>query len=609
MPAIQTNDNRVPAGTLTKGVLHLTLDARTGLWQPDGPNREVLVVQAFGQPGRALQAPAPLIRVPAGTLVDATVRNLLPGKTLAMHGLQDRPANTDDSFELAYGAQRTVRFRLSRPGTYFYWATTTGQSLGVREGADAQLSGAIVVDPPNYKFNANNDRVFVITDWDDVHDAKGKMALIYQQEFINGRSFPATERLSYERGTNVVWHLVNISYEDHPLHLHGFFFDVLARGNGLTDRAYASADRDREVTELSQSGTTSTLAWTASRTGNWMLHCHLAYHIMAHTPLNLPPTDKPTFERYEHSGKMGGMIVLLTIAPRPGDPPVKDPAVARSLKLIVERAPEDKPHAPAFAYVEEENGTTTAGTGALGPPLFLTQNQTVGIDVVNKLDEPTAVHWHGIELADSYYDGVPNASGYGNRLEPMIMPGESFTAVITPPRAGTFIYHTHMDDVWQLRAGLSGPLIVLPPGATFDPATDHIVQITTPRNPADLFWLFVNGSRTPAALTMTAGVPNRLRFINITTFGADVLTSLVSVSGPAQWVPIALDGADLPANQRVPESAVQTVTIGETRDFSFKPPAPGDYRLLFYGYPGDQVRATLPIHVVAPAVSSTTSVP
>ncbi|HEU5479623.1 MAG TPA: multicopper oxidase domain-containing protein, partial [Candidatus Tumulicola sp.] len=360
MPAIQANENRVPAGTLSNGVLHLTLDARTGLWQPDGPSREVLVVQAFGEPGRPLQAPGPLVRVPAGTIVDATVRNELPGKTLAMHGLQDRPANLDESFKLAYGAQRTVRFRLNKAGTYYYWATTTGQPFSVREGADAQLNGAIVVDPPNYKFNPNNDRVFVITDWDDVHKGH-KMAFIYQQEMINGRAFPATERLSYERGTNVIWHLVNASYEDHPLHLHGFFFDVLARGNGLTDAPYPAGQRDREVTELSTSGTTSTLAWTASRPGNWMLHCHLAYHIMAHTPLNLPPNDKPSFERYEHSGKMGGMIVLLTVTPKPGDPPVTDPKAARNLKLIVERAPEDKPHAPAFAYVLEENGTATTG--------------------------------------------------------------------------------------------------------------------------------------------------------------------------------------------------------------------------------------------------------
>ena len=49
-------------------------------------------------------------------------------------------------------------------------------------------------------------------------------------------------------------------------------------------------------------------------------------------------------------------------------------------------------------------------------------------------------------------------------------PGQSFIVRITPPRAGTFIYHTHWHDEAQLAGGLYGPLLVMEPGdfATVD---------------------------------------------------------------------------------------------------------------------------------------------
>ncbi len=67
--------------------------------------------------------------------------------------------------------------------------------------------------------------------------------------------------------------------------------------------------------------------------------------------------------------------------------------------------------------------------------------------------QATAVHWHGMEL-ESFFDGVAGWSGAGNRLAPIIAPGDSFVAHMTPPRAGTFIYHTHAGELAQLTGGL-----------------------------------------------------------------------------------------------------------------------------------------------------------
>jgi len=150
-----------------------------------------------------------------------------------------------------------------------------------------------------------------------------------------------------------------------------------------------------------------------------------------------------------------------------------------------------------------------------------------------------------------------------------IAPGDSFAALYTPPRAGTFIYHTHIDDVKQMEAGLYGPLIVLPPGQPFDSTTDHVVTISMHEYP-DTFDMLLNGSTRPAPLVLRAGVANRLRIVIIPAAGyADLV--LVSDTTPVTWRALAKDGADLPAALATSRPARQSVSVGETYDFEFTP--------------------------------------
>jgi FtsP/CotA-like multicopper oxidase with cupredoxin domain len=599
-PVILANDNRVPAGVLSHGVLRIALDARNGLWYPDGPNGVDLPVEAFGESGRAPQIPGPLVRVPVGTEVVARIRNSMPGTLLSLHGMTDRPAAADGPFDVRYGQERTVRFRAGAVGTYFYWGTTTGNGVGNRTGRDTQLSGAIVVDDPHSQWNARNDRIFVVDEWDGVLTKHKKVDFDFEVQAINGREYPQTERLIYPQGALVHWRIVNTSWQDHPFHLHGFYFSVDSRGDGLHDDvASPNAYHDRRVTELVPSGSTETLTWRASRPGNWLFHCHIAYHTFNHAPFSAMGNQK-AIDAYDQFLHMGGLILAVTVSPKNGrqlaaaDPP------ARHLALVAEPVSREAPDVPAFRYALVEKGVTTTSRGAVGPPIVLTRGEPVDITVINHLSESTAVHWHGIEQQDSYYDGVPMISGYGKRLEPMIVPGASFDARFTPPRAGTFIYHTHMNDATQSMGGLSGALIVLAPGERFDPATDHIVEMTTPRDFKRFFDLYINGTPKPATLTIAAGVAQRFRFINMTMLDTGAVVSLVSSTRvPATWRPLAVDGADLPATLRTPQPAVATVTIGQTRDFLFEPRGPGEYQLMFWGSAHGRLRMTIPVHVVA----------
>ena len=86
---------------------------------------------------------------------------------------------------------------------------------------------------------------------------------------------------------------------------------------------------------------------------------------------------------------------------------------------------------------------------------MLQQNEPTSIAIVNRSRVETSVHWHGMEL-ESYFDGVPGWGGDPGASTPPIRPGETFVAEMTPPRAGTFMYHTHWHDDVQLKSGMYG---------------------------------------------------------------------------------------------------------------------------------------------------------
>jgi len=250
---------------------------------------------------------------------------------------------------------------------------------------------------------------------------------------------------------------------------------------------------------------------------------------------------------------------------------IADPAtVARRLRLVVrERTRPASDSNAAYTYAFASGAVDPSAPSFPGPALELVRGQRVTITVVNRLTVATGVHWHGIEL-DSYYDG----SGGGTRVAPLIAPNDSFVAVMTPPRSGTFIYHAHVSDERQIALGLAGPLLVVDQRTRRDTARDHVwlfnvagISDTTP--------VQLNGARPLAPLT--AGVSHRIRIINIDP-GDVISLELRDAAGLVRWRPVAKDGADLPANQATQRPARVTMGAGETWDFLWAPRR-GSYRL------------------------------
>ena len=585
LPPVLVNDNRRPAGLLANETLTLTLRASAGLWHPEGDAGPALRIEALGEEGDALRIPAPLIRVPEGTDIVVTLNNELPA-ALRVHGLCARDGASCPPIDVPPAESREVRFSIQRAGTYHYWATTTGMPLVFRGAQDTQLSGALVVDPP---YTEPDDRVFVITDWTSLTreqlqeiagaDDPGVVFDGMKPKFafpINGQSWPATERLTYRLGERVRWRIINLSTQRHPMHMHGFYFDVDSLGDGLKDTRFDDRNRRRVVTELLAAGQTMTMTWIPERVGNWLFHCHIVEHVSperAFTPTSASHGDHHA--GHQTSTGMSGLVLGVTVVASGGtavDAGESVLTLARKLTLLMQGEPGRFADVPAYGFVLVE-GDKLPPSGRIsipGPTLVLRRGEPVEIRLVNRLPEGTAIHWHGMEL-DSYYDGVHGWSGIGKRTTPLIEPGGEFIVRFTPPRTGTFIYHTHLHDERQLASGLYGPMLVVDPGEgeTFDPAIDHVLVLGRGgpgRNaPASL-----NGEREPK-FVWKAGVRHRVRLVNITP--DDILVvSLQNADGPVSWRPLTKDGVLLPPGQCAPRPAKQIIAVGETYDFEYTAP-------------------------------------
>jgi FtsP/CotA-like multicopper oxidase with cupredoxin domain len=96
----------------------------------------------------------------------------------------------------------------------------------------------------------------------------------HPQFYIDGKMYPDVPPIDLANGTVRVFDLVNKAEMDHPFHLHGFFFQVLARG-GVSEPADMLANKDTVI--LRQKATTRIVA-RFDRPGSWLYHCHILEH-------------------------------------------------------------------------------------------------------------------------------------------------------------------------------------------------------------------------------------------------------------------------------------------------------------------------------------------
>jgi FtsP/CotA-like multicopper oxidase with cupredoxin domain len=206
---------------------------------------------------------------------------------------------------------------------------------------------------------------------------------------------------------------------------------------------------------------------------------------------------------------------------------------------------------------------------APAPVIRVTEGDHVRLTLVNKLPEATAIHWHGLHLPNTM-DGVPGVT------QKVVSPGQTFTYDFVASHPGTFMYHSHYDDMKQIGNGMYGAFIIDPKDPSIETKYDHDYTmllsgfaINGTEDEKDYFT--INGRSYPdtTPINVKKGETVRLRLINI-----DVMEMHTMHLHGIDFQVIAKDGHPA-ANPQT----MNTVLIGpgETYDIAFTADAPGTW--------------------------------
>jgi FtsP/CotA-like multicopper oxidase with cupredoxin domain len=156
------------------------------------------------------------------------------------------------------------------------------------------------------------------------------------------------------------------------------------------------------------------------------------------------------------------------------------------------------------------------GGRAPGPEIRVRQGAELAARLINRIAEPTTIHWHGIRIANAM-DGVAHLT-----QEP-VAPGSSFEYRFTVPDAGTFWYHPHAHQAMQQDRGLYGLLIVEEPEPV---AVDRDVSLVL-----DDWRLEADGSIETQSLAYVFDAAHAGRLGNLLTVNGVVAPELPAKAG------------------------------------------------------------------------------
>jgi len=215
-----------------------------------------------------------------------------------------------------------------------------------------------------------------------------------------------------------------------------------------------------------------------------------------------------------------------------------------------------------------------------GPTIEAVEGDRVRIYVTNKLPENTSIHWHGV-LVPSGMDGV------GGLSQKTIEPGETYKYEFKLRQHGTYMYHSHSDEMTQIALGMMGMFIIHPRNPTGPKAdrdfalmtSEWRIDVGTMRpNPIEMtdFNVFTfNGRAFPGTAPLVAkyGDRVRIRFGNLSPMEHHP----IHIHG-LHWKVTQTDGGQIPESAQWPETTV-LVAVGQTRTVEFIADNPGDWAM------------------------------
>jgi FtsP/CotA-like multicopper oxidase with cupredoxin domain len=244
-----------------------------------------MIVECWGYNG---QTPGPTIEAVEGDRVRIYVTNKLPERTsvhwhgvLLPNGMDGVSGLTQPHIEP--GETYVYEFTLRQHGTQMYHPHSdemVQMALG--------MMGFFVIHPRALEApRVDRDFCILLHEW-AVPPGTSRPNPAVMTDFntftFNSRVWPGTAPLVVRRGQRVRVRLGNLSMDSHPIHLHGYQFEVTGTDGGRVP----PAARYRETTVNVPVGATRDIEFVAEAPGDWIFHCHKSHHTMNAMSHDLP---------------------------------------------------------------------------------------------------------------------------------------------------------------------------------------------------------------------------------------------------------------------------------------------------------------------------------
>ena len=252
------------------------------------------------------QSPGPTIECVEGDKVRIFVTNRLPEHTtIHWHGIL-LPNGMDgvgglNQPQIPVGKTFVYEFEMKKSGTFMYHPHAD-EMVQMAMG----MMGFFVVHPKNPAFmKVDRDFVFLINAYDidpGAYTPKVAEMLNFNLWSWNSRVFPGIDPFVVRKGDRVRIRFGNLTMTNHPIHMHGYDFEVTCTDGGWVPKAA----RWPEVTVDVAVGQMRAFEFVADAPGDWAIHCHKSHHTM-----NAMGHDVPTMIGVDHRGVAEKIVKLV----------------------------------------------------------------------------------------------------------------------------------------------------------------------------------------------------------------------------------------------------------------------------------------------------------
>jgi FtsP/CotA-like multicopper oxidase with cupredoxin domain len=235
-----------------------------------------MIVNAWGYNG---STPGPTIEAVEGDRVRIFLTNKLPERTsVHWHGIL-LPNGMDGVAGLVQphiepGETYVYEFTLKQHGVFMYHPHSD-EMVQMAMG----MMGFFVIHPKVPDVKVDRHFLIMLHTW-FVAPGTATPNPMVMNDFnlftFNSRVWPGTDALVAKKGDRVRISLGNLSMDSHPIHIHGYNYELIGTDGGMIPKSA----RYRVTTENVPVGTTRTLEFVADEPGDWAFHCHKSHHTM-----------------------------------------------------------------------------------------------------------------------------------------------------------------------------------------------------------------------------------------------------------------------------------------------------------------------------------------